>query len=324
MPLQRQRLRGKQVPQRNPIVRPRFVEGQSPSELTPITPVTTPGGSIRVDADTGKQSYIHIVGDEGLTFKKPDDDVRLARVDGLHNLGTPFDDTEIIFGAEELFDDPAATVVKYGPEVVRDAFFSAFIHKNSSNPSLATDNNLAEAYLQTQINSGTPAANVAVVSKNDGSFVQLLADRVVLAANNSDAVVGVNQITRMVAQSELSGGTIGPVTTTETDIISFSWTAYVNRQYRIKLVALRGISSTVADDLARVWYTDNSNNHIVGMNATPPTANRSFPFDFETYESGLSGTVNRKFRFVRVGGTGSLNFDAPTDGPTYVCVETVG
>lgn len=173
------------VPERNTISPTKFEEGQSPSVLTPISPVTTPGGSVRVDAGPGPRTYIHLVGDEGLTWKHLDTDSRVARVEGQYIAATGgVEETLLIFGAEELFGGNS------GNEVVRDAFFESYIIKDPANPSAANDNNQAGIFIVAQIDSSHLPTAIEMFSKNDGRTIRIRADEILhLSGNFTESIV---------------------------------------------------------------------------------------------------------------------------------------
>jgi len=111
--------------------------------------------------------------------------------------------------------------------------------------------------------------------------------------------------------------------TSSVDITSLTvtFTAVTNRRYRI--TAKGEVVATAADGAYVLHLTDGSNN--IQQRATDgclTTSARTINLVHE--ETISSGSVTRKLRMSKAGGTGSLTFAAAAEQPGFIMVEDIG
>jgi hypothetical protein len=107
--------------------------------------------------------------------------------------------------------------------------------------------------------------------------------------------------------------------TTEVDLTSLSvtWTAVSNRRYLIMFKV--ELTASVADGSFTVKLTDSSNTQISrATDACLTTASRTAQSSLVV--TGLSGSITRKLRMAKVGGSGSLSTNSDATNPSHLTV----
>lgn len=127
----------------------------------------------------------------------------------------------------------------------------------------------------------------------------------------------------------LEGGGIASRTADQTTITSvvdltgltLTWTAVSGRSYLI--VAKIEVTATVADGAFVLSLTDGAGTSTQrATDACLTTSGRSV--SLFRVESGLSGSVTRKLRLAKAGGTGSLTMGAAATQPAFLLILDIG
>lgn len=113
--------------------------------------------------------------------------------------------------------------------------------------------------------------------------------------------------------------------TTIVDIsgLSVTFTAVANRRYRITAGAI--LSSSVANDVARIWITNGSNTQLqAGSTGAMPTATIGHSVLAQVIKTPSAGSITYKVRAERAIGTGNITLTAGSTVPAYILVEDIG
>ena len=104
--------------------------------------------------------------------------------------------------------------------------------------------------------------------------------------------------------------------------MSATWTATSSRVYRITVAG--EVTATAADGAFVVSLTDTSNVLVKrATDACLTTSSRSFGIIYRV--TGLSGSITRKVRLNKAGGTGTLTFGTiGATNPGFILVEDIG
>ncbi|CAB4201924.1 hypothetical protein UFOVP1360_7 [uncultured Caudovirales phage] len=115
---------------------------------------------------------------------------------------------------------------------------------------------------------------------------------------------------------------VSGVTTTQTDLLSVTWTAVAGRRYQID--AIVEILSTVANDVIESQLTDASNVRVNRCVHSMNAASSAETFNFLHIETPAAGSTTRKIRFGRAAGSGSLTGGGNSTFPSLLMVRDIG
>jgi hypothetical protein len=120
---------------------------------------------------------------------------------------------------------------------------------------------------------------------------------------------------------EVTTGQTGITSQADVTSLTLTWAALANRRYRI--TGKIEVTPTAADGAYNMVLTDAANTEVQRTtDACLTTSSRTaILLGCYTYSAG---SITRKLRLAKIGGTGSLSIEASTAHPAFLLVEDIG
>jgi hypothetical protein len=123
------------------------------------------------------------------------------------------------------------------------------------------------------------------------------------------------------AYSSVTANQTGITSVTDLTGLLVTWTAVAGRRYKVTVTG--EITATVGDGAYVVALTTSSNTDLKrAADACLTTSSRTFTLTY--VEVPGAGSVTRKARLSKAGGTGTVGLSASSTNPAFILVEDIG
>jgi hypothetical protein len=109
---------------------------------------------------------------------------------------------------------------------------------------------------------------------------------------------------------------------TDLPSLTVTWTAQATRRYRIS--SWFKMSADNATQIIVTQITDGSNVVQLQVETDARSSGIAYSVPMELIQTGLSGSITRKVRALRFGGSGNINLVAAADAVAFIMVEDIG